>query len=268
MRLTALALAAALVALPASSAFGQDTFAPARQQPDPAPAATPLPAQQPAAIQPGVPAQPTSQPATQPEMSQSRAPQRNGRNEAAEPLYGYSLLVVSPPAPHSFKTHDLVTIVVDESSQQAADQSLNTDKKFTRNASVNALLDTQALAQLRLDPGNTNLKLIDMNGDNKFDGTGSYARNDKLSLKIQAEVIDVKPNGILSLEARKVIDKNGETQTTVLSGVCRQEDITTNNTVFSSQLANLALTTKNEGAVNDAGRKGIITKVLDALFAF
>jgi flagellar L-ring protein precursor FlgH len=239
-----------------SAALAQDTFAPARQ-PVQAPAAMPAPTQ---------PA-----PAAQPDPGLPPHSHIPGRNEPdpAEPLYGVSLLVVAPPKPRTYKTHDLVTIVVDETSKQAADQSLDTDKKVSRNAALNALIDPMQLAQLRLQAGDTsNLKLIDLSGDNKFNGKGSYARNDKLSLKIQAEIIDVKPNGVLALEARKMIDKNGETQTTVLSGVCRQEDITANNTVFSSQLANLALTTKSEGSVNEAGRKGIISKVLDALFAF
>ena len=61
------------------------------------------------------------------------------------------------------------------------------------------------------------------------DGKGNYTRNDSFSMKIQAEIIDVKPNGTLTIEARKTIDKNGETQSTVLSGVCRIADITQNN---------------------------------------
>jgi flagellar L-ring protein FlgH len=241
-----------------SPALGQETFVPARQ-----PVAAPAPTVAPAPTRPAPVAQPDPM-----MLPRGQAPTR-ADPDPAEPLYGYSLLVVAAPKPRAYKVHDLVTIVVDETSKQAADQTLDTDKKISRNAALNALIDPMQLAQLRVDAGDTNnLKLIDVSANNKFNGKGNYSRNDKLSLKIQAEIIDVKPNGVLAVEARKMIDKNGETQTTVLSGVCRQEDITANNTVFSSQLANLALTTKSEGSVNEAGRKGIISKVLDALFAF
>jgi flagellar L-ring protein precursor FlgH len=241
----------AILAL-APLAPAQETFVPGRPAPLPV-IATPRTPSQPDPATPGM----------RPQGANPREP------DPAEPLYGYSLLVVKAPKPRSYKTHDLLTIVVDESSKQAADQTLNTNKKVNNTANLNAVLDPMEVLQLRLRGGDTkNLKLLDVNANNKFDSQGKFERNDKLSLKIQAEIIDVKPNGVLTLEARKTIDKNGETTTTVLSGVCRPEDITANNTVFSSQLANLTLVTRSEGQVNDAAKKGIITRVLETLFAF
>ena len=59
-----------------------------------------------------------------------------------------------------------------------------------------------------------------------------------------------------------------ETQSVVLSGSCRSEDVTANNTVFSSQLANLTVLSKNTGQVNDAGKKGFLSQAIDTIFAF
>jgi flagellar L-ring protein precursor FlgH len=217
----------------------------------------------PIAAAPGAPA---------PRQTEAESVVRRGPGDApgsAEPLQGYSLLLVTPPKPRGYKVHELVSIVVDETSRQQADQTMNTDKKYNNTANLNAILDPMELLELRLRQGDLkNLKMLDLDTKAKFDGKGKYERNDRLSLKIEAEIIDVKPNGVLVLEARKVIDKNGETSTTVLSGLCRQEDITANNTVFSSQLANLTLVTTSTGQVNDAGKKGLITRVLETLFAF
>lgn len=189
--------------------------------------------------------------------------------EYVSPLQGVSLFTVRPPKPREFKIHDLVTILVEESSQQTADQSLKTDKKYDLESSLNGVIDPWKLLELQLRAGDlTNLKLIDAVSNQKFDGKGSFQRNDRLSMKIQAEIIDVKPNGTLVLEARKTIDKNKETQATVLTGVCRQQDVTENNTVLSSQLASLNLVTRNEGQVNETAKKGLVPRVLEALFAF
>jgi flagellar L-ring protein precursor FlgH len=190
-------------------------------------------------------------------------------DQSTTPLYQLSTFAVPPPRPREFKTHDLVTIVVDESSRQQADQSLKADKKMKNNFTLGSVLDPWELLETRLRVGaSENLKLLDISGNNKFDSNGEYERTDKLQMKIQAEVIDVKPNGVLVLEARKFINKNGETQETVLSGSCRREDVTQNNSVLSSQIANMSLATKSTGAVDDTARKGIITKVLEGLFAF
>jgi flagellar L-ring protein precursor FlgH len=102
----------------------------------------------------------------------------------------------------------------------------------------------------------------------KFKGDGTYTRNDRVTAKITATVIDVKPNGLMVLEARKTITTNGETKTIVLSGTCRREDVTSANTVLSSQLANLAIVQNTDGDLKDSASKGWITRVLEAVFSF
>jgi flagellar L-ring protein precursor FlgH len=205
----------------------------------------------------------------QPEQSSAPHALPEVAPDSAAPLYEVSMFAVQPPKPKKSKIHELITIVVDESSQQLADQESKTDKQYNLQNQLNSVIDPWALLELRLDPSNTkNLSLIDIASKQKFDGKGNYTRSDKLSMKIEAEIIDVKPNGTLVLEARKLVDKNGENQTTILSGSCRQEDITANNSVFSSQLANLTLVTKNTGQVNDSGKKGLIPRVLETVFSF
>ena len=70
------------------------------------------------------------------------------------------------------------------------------------------------------------------------------------------------------LQARKRIEHNGEFQEYVLAGVCRQEDVTTANTVLSTQVANLTVTINNEGEVREAARKGWITRMFEGVFDF
>jgi flagellar L-ring protein precursor FlgH len=190
-------------------------------------------------------------------------------NDPAASLYGVSAYAVQPAKPRQYKVHDLVTIIVEETVKQSAQQETKADKTYRNQVQVNGLIDPMKLLELQLRAGSTtNLTLADIANNAKFDGKGNYQRNDQFSMKIQAEVIDLKPNGVIVLEARKTIDKNGELTSTVLSGNCRLEDITTSNTVLSTQLANLTLLTKNEGEVNNAGKKGWIPRVLDTVFNF
>ncbi len=187
----------------------------------------------------------------------------------AAALAGFSLTAVQPPRPRTYTVHDLVTIIVEETSTQSADQQLKTDKTYNNSTDVNALIDPWLLLELQLRPGSLSKeKLLDIANKSKFDGKGSYTRSDKLQLRIQAEIIDVKPNGTLVLEAKKTLDKNGETQLTVLSGRVRRDDITAANTVLSSQLADLTIVTRSEGQVDKAGKKGWIPRALETLFAF
>lgn len=180
-----------------------------------------------------------------------------------------SLLWVPEPEPRVFQKHDIITIVIDEVSTQTSSQSLETEKDSRTSANLNSIVDLMSLLELRLQQGDTsNVSLIDFNARRNFEGEGDYERKDRFSARITATVLEVKPNGTLVLEASKRIAKDTEIQTIVLSGVVREEDITRQNTVLSSQMANLNIASHHEGQVRDAAKKGLITEVLDALFAF
>lgn len=180
-----------------------------------------------------------------------------------------SLFWVPEPEPRVFQKHDIVTIVIDEVSTQTSSQKLETERESRTRAQVGALVDLMQLLELRLREGDTsNVSLVDFNGRREFTGEGDYERKDRFSARITATVLEVKPNGTLVLEATKRIAKDNEIQTIVLSGVVREEDVSRQNTVLSSQMANLSIASHHEGQVRDAAKKGFITEILDALFAF
>ena len=177
-----------------------------------------------------------------------------------------SMLFFEPPPPRTFAKHDIITIIVDESSRQESSQSLDTKKEYDTQATLRGMLDP---LELRLAAGNiSNLDLIDYQADREFKGEGDYERTDRFSARISARVLEVKPNGTLVLEARTFIKTDDEEATLVLAGVARPEDVTTQNTVRSSQMANLTVIRENTGEVANAAEKGLITRVLDTLFAF
>ena len=122
--------------------------------------------------------------------------------------------------------------------------------------------------QVNTNPRLENRTLFDATAGREFTGEGDYERKDQFSARITATVIDVKPNGTLVLEAQKRIQKDEEIQTLVIAGYARSDDITSQNTILSSQLANLSLAVENEGDLKKASEKGIITEFFDMLFAF
>ncbi len=205
-------------------------------------------------------------------MLAGSTPVRNdisGRPDTLSALREVSLLMVEPPKPRTFAVHDKVTIIVSETSKQSSDQTLDTKKDYTFKGGLNRFPNLQNLldAQFTSDSGSP-ITGVDVNHNSKFTGQGKLSRNDTFTDKITATVIDVKPNGVIVVEARKTIKVDDEEQSLVLSGECRREDVTQNNTVLSSQLADLTLITRHSGQVKDSGTKGLIPRVFDALFNF
>jgi flagellar L-ring protein FlgH len=184
-------------------------------------------------------------------------------------LSGFSLFLVTPPPQRTYNKNDIVEIIINETSTQKSEQSLDTKKDYNIAAELTRFPSLRHLLEAQLRDGDTTpIAGVEASSNNKFKGDGEYERKDKFNARIAAIVIEVKPNGALLLEAKKQVNSNKEETTLVLSGLARPEDITTNNTIQSSQIANLALTVKNEGDVKGSATKGIIPMVLDTIFNF
>lgn len=184
-------------------------------------------------------------------------------------LEGVSLYAVQPQAPRRIKVNDLVTIIVNQSSAMEHDQALDTEKKYRNTASIDAFPDLRHLWELQVFAGRTDMTPeLSVNSNSKFESDGEFARQDRVTARITAQVIDVKPNGLLVLEARSTITTDSEQQLMVLSGTARMEDVTAQNTLQSTQLFDLRLETHHTGEVRRAADKGIITRVLEAVFNF
>jgi flagellar L-ring protein FlgH len=193
-----------------------------------------------------------------------------GDPDVSGPLRSMSMLFINVPEPRRYGVHDLVTLIIDETSAAESKQSLDTKKEYDISGGVESFPDLIKLLELRLEGGDRqNLASLGIDAEQEFKGSGTAKRSDRFVARITAEIIDVKPNGTLVLEARKTVaSQNGESKTIVLSGVCRQEDITRANTINSSQLANLRISQTTEGEVAKSSRKGLIPRVLEAIFNF
>jgi flagellar L-ring protein precursor FlgH len=186
---------------------------------------------------------------------------------ATKTLHRTSLIAVAPQPPKAFRLHDLVTIIVREQKKFEADAQTDNKKDATFDAALDAWfrIHNHKWRQQGFTGGKPNIK-AEFAGELKADGKSE--REDKLVTRITAEVIDVKPNGNLVLEANAYIKHDEEEQVLTLTGTCRSIDVTPDNTILSTQLADKRIVSKHTGAVRDATRRGWIPKALDFLRPF
>ena len=183
-----------------------------------------------------------------------------------------SLAAVRPPAPRQYGLHDLVTIIVRETTQNDSLASLSTEKEFEIDGEITQFpnLNLRKLLDFQLGPSDMRdgRPAVEMEMEKSFEGDGDYKRRDSFTTRITAEIIDVKPNGTLVLQARRHITTDSESMDMTLTGTCRKEDVTADNTVLSTQLFDLRLEKHHGGELKRATKRGIVTKFFDALFAF
>lgn len=276
--LACLVAAAAALLSPACSALGQNLYtnpggeprSPAPPDDEPRPAAM-----APATAAPGAggggAAAPSSSPPNTPAPATGGPAGRDGQPvSTAVQLTGFSLFAVAAPPPRRYAKHDLVEVIINESSVQQFNQTYDNKKDYDVSAELSKFPSFKALFEdLALREGiGASKPGLGVKSNNKYKGEGKFSRNDKVQAKITATVLEVKPNGNLVLEARESIQSDRETSTMVLAGACRAEDITKQNTIQSSQLAGLTIKIEHEGDVKSTAEKGLIPRVLEAVFNF
>lgn len=102
--------------------------------------------------------------------------------------------------------------------------------------------------------------------DSKVDGRGSTQQTGRFHARMSAVVKEVLPNGTMVVEGTRSITTNKETQTFVLSGLVRVDDVRPDNTIMSESLANATIKVEGKGLIADRTRRGILTRLLDWLF--
>lgn len=170
---------------------------------------------------------------------------------------------VPEPKPKTLLKHDLVTIIISEQSNFSSDGGTDTKK----DAGIDAKLEQfPSFSFENFALKNTIGSItpqIKASANRNYKGEGTVDRKDTFTARIQAEVVDVKPNGTLVLQARKRIVTDEEEQVIVLAGVCRVQDITPDNTVLSTQLFDMDVRKSHRGAVRDATKRGWVPRLLD-----
>jgi len=180
-----------------------------------------------------------------------------------------SFLAVPKPEPRTLKRHDLVTVVVREQSEITSKGTNNMTRDSEFDAKINNFIKLRPKDFTIVGlPQASQVPEINLSGTRSFQGQGEVDRSDSFTARITAEVVDVKPNGTVVLQARKRIKSDEEEQQFILTGVCRAEDIAADNSILSTQLYDLELQTNHMGDVRNATRRGLLGKLLDAIGSF
>lgn len=188
--------------------------------------------------------------------------------DGAMSLLEASVTAIEPPEPRTFQEQDLVTIIISERSAIAREQTLETEKSYEVDGEFTAIPDPLQLLELRYQNFRRLPQEFGAEADFSHEGEGTYERDDSVTSRVTGRVIEVKPNGTLLIESKTSVITDGEEQVIVLSGLCRQEDITIANTVQSNQMANLVVKFEHSGDVRESAKKGWIPRVIETVFNF
>lgn len=161
---------------------------------------------------------------------------------------------------------DILSILIQENSATSKDSATKSSKKASTDMSIKTFLFSPDASGAMTHNGA--MPAMKYSSENNFDGSGAVGSTEKITARIAVRVVDVLPNRNLVIEGSRQTAFSGETQTVVLRGTVRPEDITANNTIYSYNVADVTLSIVSKGPTTVAQRRGWFTRTLDAVNPF
>lgn len=165
------------------------------------------------------------------------------------------------------KVGDIVTIKIVETASATNKASTKTGRTSTLDAGLDNFFNLEERYP-STSPFFNPFGSVGGSFESDFNGSGSTARSNALTAYITARIIDILPNGILVIEGNREVRVNHENQIITLTGMVRPRDISADNVVQSTYLADARITYSGSGIINEKQRPGWLTRVLDKVWPF
>lgn len=170
----------------------------------------------------------------------------------AESLYDPSAYHAIGADTKAFRVGDAITVLVYENSSATSSTDTTTERNNGLNASVtSSLLGKQP--QFGVSTGGS------------FDGGGSTKRSNNLLATLTVNVTAVLPNGDLAIGGQQLLTVNDEQHKVKLEGRVRPRDISGENAILSTRIADAHIEYVGDGDLTERQRRGWWRKVVDWL---
>ncbi|NIM06529.1 MAG: flagellar basal body L-ring protein FlgH [Armatimonadetes bacterium] len=148
---------------------------------------------------------------------------------------------------------DIVTVVIAESSSTEHSAETDTDKKMdVQNSTGTGIFDF--------------IRSFSLSSERSSEGSGSAVQTTTLVDRISAKVVEVLPNGLLRIHGERTVNLHKEELKLTLTGLVRTQDIGPDNSVLSTQVAELNISSVGEGRISDSQKPGLIYRLIRLLW--
>ncbi|MDH5189956.1 MAG: flagellar basal body L-ring protein FlgH [Gammaproteobacteria bacterium] len=175
---------------------------------------------------------------------------------------GYDIRLYEDP--RARRVGDIITIILTE--QTDASKSATTSlEKDTNNTITNPTIlgstpSFNVPGVLPLESNRNNNLGTSLGSAHDFEGEGKSAQSNSLTGNISVTVVEVLPNGNLVIRGEKIISLNQGDEYVRVAGIVRAQDVTSKNTVLSTQIADAHISYGGNGMVADSNKLGWLAR--------
>jgi flagellar L-ring protein precursor FlgH len=174
-----------------------------------------------------------------------------------------------PPTPvRALKLHDIVSIRIEETSTALATGNATSRKTTSYDATIKSWLRLVGLDTIKPAPQADGDPRLQTDQNEVYRGDSTIRTSESLTTNIAAEIVDIRPNGLIVLDASKTTTINDNSWRISLTGTCRSQDIGPDNVLLSRNLLNSRIEKQDLGHVRDGYSRGFLTKLMARIKPF
>ena len=153
---------------------------------------------------------------------------------------------------------DLLTVILVERTQATKSNSAKTD----RAGGIGLTPPTSGPLSF-FSPSD-----VKFSGDQSFTGKGAAEQSNALNGELSVTVVAVRPNGTMLVRGEKLLTLNRGDETVQLTGIVRAADISPDNRVVSTRIADARIAYTGKGEIARASRQGWMQRFFSMVSPF
>lgn len=156
---------------------------------------------------------------------------------------------------------DLITVLIQENANATKSTNTTVNKSDDVSAGLSSFFG-KPLTAGGYSPS------MGMTSSTKFGGNGATSQSNTFTTVLEATVVKVMSNGNLEISGQKEVMLNGGHEYIRVAGVVRASDVSPQNTVLSTQIANARVEYSGTGDVYAAAKVPWLTSFFLSLWPF
>ncbi len=215
---------------------------------------------------------PTRRPALHPPVT----PQQEYRQEAAANNPG-SLFAASEADTlfedsRARRVGDIVVVKLVENTKAQNKAETSSNKKSSNDYQVAAMFNRGHAGFIPFMPigpqPSVGLPVLDTSSASGINSTGKTKRENYVTTSLATRVLRVLPGGLMEIEGAREIRVNEETEYMVVRGMIRSKDVSADNSVLSTQIADASIEYYGKGVLADKQKPGWFSRLMDNVWPF
>lgn len=146
---------------------------------------------------------------------------------------------------------DILTVVIEIDDSAEISNSSGRSRNGEQTSGLGQFFGIPQRIDEELPEGASMAEAYETSSSSTFKGSGKVAREEKLTLRVAATVVEELPNGVLRIEGQQEVRVNFEMRELIVTGYVRPIDVSRNNEITYDKIAGARISYGGQGQISD-----------------